>query len=283
MATLVGFLGHRLARHGADEASGALVWVILTSTPVVVVVWSGNQVRMTNPPLELTTALRTRPAAHTTAALAVSTVIFGMANTDLVVPLVRRLRPPHESTWALPGGWIESTETLQQAATRTLAETTGLRPRYLEQLYTLAQPDRQTDHLDTPHRVASVIYFALISEAERATVTDDPNIAWFPVAKLPKMAFDHDEVLQYALWRLRNKITYAQLAHHFLPVTFTMAQLRCVYETVLGERQDPANFRRTVEAHGTIYSTGERLQGGRHRPPLLYRAVEPTPDPSPTT
>jgi 8-oxo-dGTP diphosphatase len=78
-------------------------------------------------------------------------------------------------------------------------------------------------------------------------------------------------ILDYALWRLRNKLEYSRLAHGFLGERFTLAQLREVYEAVLGRELDPGNFRRMVEANGSVLATGERLEGTRHRPPQLYR------------
>ena len=87
-------------------------------------------------------------------------------------------------------------------------------------------------------------------------------------------AFDNDEVLHLALRRLRGKIEYAHVAYQFLPPVFTLAQLRAVYEVILGRQIDPTNFRRRVEAAGTIVPTGEVVSGGRHRPPALYRCAE---------
>ncbi len=89
---------------------------------------------------------------------------------------------------------------------------------------------------------------------------------------LQELAFDNDEILHFALQRLRNKVEYAHVAFQFLP-PFTMAQLRAVYEVILGRRIDPTNFRRRVEATGTIVPTGKFVSGGRHRPPALYRCV----------
>src|SRR2546426_75844 len=96
-----------------------------------------------------------------------------------------------------------------------------------------------------------------------------------PVDDIPgELAFDNDEILHHALQRLRAKVEYAHVAFQFLPPSFTMAHLRAVYEVILGRRIDPTNFRRRVEATGTIVPTGEIVPGGRHRPPALYRCAE---------
>lgn len=215
------------------------------------------------------------------ARLAVSTVIFalspdeGTAVPSLRLPLVRRLREPGLGKWALPGGWLPVDEALDAAAARTLGETTGLAPRYFEQLYTFGDVDRSPDE-----RVVSVVYWALVHSDEVERAVSDENVCWFDEDELPELAFDHRAIIDYALWRLRTKLEYSRIAHAFLGETFTMAELRGVYEAVLRKRLDPANFRRTVEASGSIVDTGARLAGTRHRPPALYR-FDTTADPDP--
>ncbi len=209
--------------------------------------------------------------------VAVSTVILAMRNKSdamcLSLPLVKRTRDPHRGQWALPGGWVGNSESLEGAASRTLRETTGLRPNYLEQLYTFGQPQRSTASNDG--RVISVVYSALVRSNE---ADEGENVQWFDVNEIPDLAFDHNEIVEYALWRLRNKIEYAHVAFFFLGDTFSLSQLREVFEVILGKKLDPANFRRRVEATGTIVPTTQRLEGGRHRPPRLYRSA-PSVDP----
>jgi 8-oxo-dGTP diphosphatase len=206
------------------------------------------------------------------ARLAVSTVIFalspdaGAAAPSLRIPLVRRLREPGVGRWALPGGWLPVDEGLDDAAARTLNETTGLAPKYLEQLYTFGSPDRSPGE-----RVVSVVYWALVHSDEVERAVSDENVCWFDEDDLPALAFDHRAIIDYALWRLRTKLEYSSIAYALLGETFTMAELRGVHEAVLRKRLDPANFRRTMEASGTLVDTGERLAGTPHRPPALYR------------
>ena len=122
---------------------------------------------------------------------------------------------------------------------------------------------------------AVVAYYALVRTdgTEIAPGRKTMEAAWFPVDELPaELAFDNDEILRYALQRLRNKVEYAHVAFQFLPPSFTMAHLRAVYEVILGRRIDPTNFRRRVEATGTS-PHGEIVAGGRHRPPALYRCA----------
>jgi 8-oxo-dGTP diphosphatase len=203
----------------------------------------------------------------------VSVAIFsiqpGAQRQELLVLLVRRNKPPYEGQWAMPGGWVRTGEGLEAAAQRHLQTKAGLTSTYLEQLYTFGRPDRDPRE----HRIA-VAYYALVSNAaaQLPEAAADREARWFPVAQVPKpLAFDHDEILSYALWRLRNKVSYAYVAYQLLPPTFTLADLRNVYEVILDHPLDPTNFRRKVEASGTIVPTGKRVEGGAHRPPQLYR------------
>ncbi|WP_194398625.1 NrtR DNA-binding winged helix domain-containing protein [Microbacterium atlanticum] len=209
------------------------------------------------------------PAQADAIRVAVSTVIFTLRRVPdseavhVVLPLVRRTRDPHEGLWALPGGWLDEVESLDAAASRTLAETTGLSPSYLEQLYAFGAVDR------SPTRVVSIVYWALLRADEIADGSVE-NVEWFDATRLPQLAFDHNDIVEYALWRLRNKVGYSRIAHGLLADEFTLAELREVYEVILGRRLDPANFRRQVEHSGTLIPT-DRFRTGSHRPARLYR------------
>jgi 8-oxo-dGTP diphosphatase len=212
----------------------------------------------------------TAAAAADATRVAVSTVIFtlrrkpGSDRAAVVIPLVRRTRDPYEGLWALPGGWLDIAESLDAAASRTLAETTGLAPSFLEQLYAFGAVDR------SPTRVVSIVYWALLRSDEVGAADAPENVSWFDAASLPRLAFDHNEIVDYALWRLRNKAGYSRIAHGLLADEFTLAELREVYEAVLGRRLDPANFRRQVEHSGNLVPT-DRFRTGSHRPARLYR------------
>ena len=209
--------------------------------------------------------------------VAVSTVILTLRRGDdgppvLALPLVRRTREPFAERWALPGGWLTPEESPVDAAARTLAETTGLAPTYLEQLYAFGAVDR------SPTRVVSIVYWALLRQddveaqiaAHRASGRAPENVEWFAADDLPALAFDHHEIIEYALWRLRNKVGYSRVAQGFLPAEFTLAELREAYESILGRSLDPANFRRQVETAGNLTRT-DRFRTGSHRPARLYR------------
>jgi 8-oxo-dGTP diphosphatase len=202
--------------------------------------------------------------------LAVSTVIFALrphpttGDSSVWIPLVRRIREPFEGRWALPGGPVAADRSLVDAAAANLLETTALEPTYLEQLYAFGGLDRSPDG-----RVVSIVYWALVRPEEAKRAAEGDNVRWFPADELPELAFDHNRIVEYALWRLRTKMEYSRIARAFLGETFTLTELREVHEAVLRKRLDPANFRRQVEP--ALVPTEAVVTGGRHRPPRLYR------------
>lgn len=207
--------------------------------------------------------------------LAVSTVIFALRPhletglSTVWIPLVRRIRDPFGGRWALPGGWVAVDESLADAAARNLLETTSLAPTYLEQLYAFGDLDRSPES-----RVVSIVYWALVRQDEAERASEGENVRWFPADELPSLAFDHNIIVEYALWRLRTKMEYSRIARAFLGETFTLSELRIVHEAVLQRQLDPANFRRLVAASQTLVPTDSVVAGGRHRPPRLYRYDE---------
>lgn len=204
--------------------------------------------------------------------LAVSTVIFalrpapGGGAPTLWIPLVRRIREPHEGLWALPGGRLRPEEALGEAARRNLKETIDLEPKYLEQLYAFGDPERSLGD-----RVVSIVYWALVHADQADRVAEGENVRWSVADELPELAFDHNVIVDYALWRLRNKVEYSRIAHALIGEPFTLSQLRGVHEAILRKPIDPANFRRQMEASGGLVATTAVVTGGRHRPPRLYR------------
>ena len=182
-------------------------------------------------------------------------------------PSLNRLRRD-SATGAAGAGAVSASgpdEDLAASARHTLERTTGLAPRHLEQLYSFGAVDR------SPERVVSIVYWALVRPDEDARAIDGDNVEWFVADEVPELAFDHSAIVQYALDRLRAKITYSPIAYGFLTDEFTLAQVREVYEAVLRRPLDPANFRRQVLATHALQATGAHLTGTSHRPPALYR------------
>lgn len=197
----------------------------------------------------------------------VDIIIFTVRDEDLKILLVKRNIPPFQNSWALPGGFVHIDEALEDAAKRELVEETGVRDVYLEQLYTFGDPKR-----DPRTRVITVAYFALInSEKVRLTAaTDVSDAQWFSVKKLPKLAFDHDTILEYALQRLRWKLEYTTVAYSLLPDSFTLTELQKVYEIVLNRQFDKRNFRKKILSLCILKDTQLMTEDVSHRPAKLY-------------
>jgi 8-oxo-dGTP diphosphatase len=203
--------------------------------------------------------------------VAVDLVIFTVRDRDLQVLLIRRGEAPYEGRWALPGGFVRIRESLEAAARRELEEETGVRDVYLEQLYTFGNPDR-----DPRTRVVTVAYFALISSDSlslRATA-DAREVRWHSAFHHPKLAFDHEEILTYAIERLRSKIEYTTIGFQLLPDKFTLAELQRAYEIILSRPLDKRNFRKKMLSLGVLVETGESKMEGIHRPAQLFRFAD---------
>ncbi len=207
------------------------------------------------------------------AALTVDCVVFGVDDEGLKVLLIERALPPFEGEWALPGGFVHVDETVDEAARRELMEETGLEKVFLEQLYTFSALDR-----DPRERVISVAHFALVNLVDHRVqaATDAREAAWFSVDDLPSLAFDHAEILEMALERLRGKLGYQPIGFELLPQKFTLSQLQRLYEVVQGRELDKRNFRKKVLATGLLIETREVQQDVAHRAARLYRFDERT-------
>jgi len=206
--------------------------------------------------------------AYPRPALTVDCVVFGLDEDDLKVLLIQRDQPPFESLWALPGGFVEMTETLEQAARRELQEETGLSRVFLEQLYTFAQLDR-----DPRERVITVAYYALVklSDHRVRAATDARDTAWFSINNLPPLAFDHATVLQTAHERLRGKVRYQPIGFELLPHKFPLRDLQKMYETILDRPLDKRNFRKKILSMGVLVELDEIETDVAHRAARLYR------------
>jgi len=208
--------------------------------------------------------------------VAVDLVIFTVQHGQLELLLTRMKRPPFEGRWSLPGGRIPIDETVEEAAERELAEKTGLPAMFLEQLYTFSALDR-----DPSGRCVTVAHMALIPPTSDLRTTDKYSaIGWFPVDKLPPLAFDHRAIAAYAVKRLRAKLEYSNVAHNLLPQQFTLGELQRAYEAILGRPQDTRNFRKRILALGLVEDTGGMRTGGAHRPARLYRFAGRRPAPA---
>lgn len=201
-------------------------------------------------------------------AVTVDGVVFGFDEADLKLLLIQRKLEPFKGAWALPGGFVRPEEELEVAARRELADETGITRLYLEQLYTFGGPER-----DPRERVISVAYYALVKLSDHAlqAASDAENVAWFPVAELPALAFDHEAIVEVALKRLKGKVRYEPIGFELLPTKFTLSELQRLYEAVLEQALDKRNFRKKILGMELLEPLDEYQQDVAHRAAQYYR------------
>ncbi len=213
----------------------------------------------------------------------VDIVILTVMEQDLRVLLIRRKLPPYQDLWAVPGGFVGMRESLDAAARRELHEETGVDNVYLEQLYTFGDPDR-----DPRTRVITVAYYALLEAGKLKTLragSDAGEVKWWSMYSLPELAFDHRQILDYTLQRLRGKLGYSNIAFQLLPEKFTLTELQRVYEVILGEKLDKRNFRKSLSIRELnrpgrdkksymLEELPETRPGGNYGPTKLFRFID---------
>lgn len=250
-----------------------------------------------------------RPGEYERPSVTVDMLVFAVneAFDALRLLLIRRKNHPFLHCWALPGGFVEMDESLDEAARRELKEETGVQDIYMEQLYTFGEPDR-----DPRTRIISTAYLALIKEeaVEIQAGDDAAEVCWFTVrvqddkvellgdngellcfyvTRVPffiggvafieetaykkegsGIAFDHEKAIQMGISRLRNKAEYTNVLFGLMPEVFTLPELQRLYEVVLGKPLYKSNFRKKIS--GYVEAIGaKKSQEGTKRSPELYR------------
>ncbi len=170
--------------------------------------------------------------------LSVDCIIFGFDNEGLKILLIKRDFEPEKGKWSLVGGFLERKESLNLSATRVLEYYTGLQNVYMEQFYTYSEVDR-----DPKDRTVSVAYYALINIKDHdEELTKNYHAQWFKISEMPKLIFDHDEMVQHAIRRLRYRAATKPVGFELLPKKFTMRQLLELYEAIFDKPLDKRNF-----------------------------------------
>jgi ADP-ribose pyrophosphatase YjhB (NUDIX family) len=201
--------------------------------------------------------------------VAIDIVLFAVVARQLVCYLVQ-LKNNAAGKWAFPGRLVRVGELLDEAARDELANSTGLRDPYLEQLFTFGDPTR-----DPRAHVVSVAYMALTDNPEGVVSCSHRYSGgqWFATDDLPPLAYDHGMIAEYAVKRLKSKLEYTNIACNLLPRIFTFAQLEELYSAILERDLDRRNFRRRVLAMGLLRQLGMERRGC-HRPAALYEFTQ---------
>lgn len=216
--------------------------------------------------------MNTKPKKLRFAVLAVDVVILTVHQDKLQVLLIKVHRPPHFiNAWGVPGGLIDPKETAEQAVKRHLWVKAGVKDVYLEQLYTFSRVDR-----DPRGRVVSVAYFALVPFS-KVRIKNPAAVRWVGVDDLPKLAYDHTEIVGVAVARLKAKLEYTNIAYSLMEDEFALSDLQKAYEAILRRKLDKRNFRKKLFALELLKPTRRHRRGEAHRPAELYRFVERKP------
>jgi len=195
-------------------------------------------------------------------------VIFTVENKQVKILLIQRGRAPYIGRWTLPGGAIYNNESAEAAAKRELKYKTGLKNIYLEQFHTFSNPKR-----DFRARLVAVAYLALVDKNKVSLLEKTPKTLgakWFEINKLPPLAWDHQEMIEMAIAKLRRRLMDSNIICELLPRQFTLPELHSAYEIILGKKLDRRNFRRKFLNLGLMEVTGKKERGSRYRPAIYY-------------
>jgi len=203
-------------------------------------------------------------------AVTVDAVVLTLKEDDLNVLLIVRKNPPFKNHWAIPGGFIDLWESLEEATVRELAEETGVKlsPRNLDPFFVAGDPGR-----DPRTRVISVVYLGIVRpDKVRPRAGDDAKgVGWFSLFNLPPLACDHRMILKRTLEYLRHRIEYYPFVFPFLPQHFTISAVRKAYEIIMGEPLQPQRFAHALHKLGILKPCAKKAHGPRAQRHSLYR------------
>ena len=194
-------------------------------------------------------------------------VVVQVRDERLRVLLWRRAKPPFDGDWSLPGGYLEPGQTLEGSIRGHLARKVDVRElAWLEQLETHSDPRRQPDEWQL-----ATAYLGLVPSDQDPELPADTT--WHQVDRLPRLAFDHEEIVLAGRERLRAKLSYTNVGFALAPGNFTISELRAIYTAALGYEVSATNLQRVLERRGLLAPTGDRREPGPAggRPAALYR------------
>lgn len=197
---------------------------------------------------------------------AVDCIIFGFDDEDLKILLIKRDFEPEKGKWSLMGGFMKKNETFDKAANRVLNKLTGFHDIYMEQLYTFSEIDR-----DPVTRTISVAYFALINIKDHdEELIEQYSAKWFSVNNIPHLIFDHNQMVEKAIRRLRRRTSNKPIGFDLLPEKFTMRQLQKLYESILDEKLDKRNFINKINSLKILVKLDEKDKSTSRKGSYLY-------------
>ena len=199
--------------------------------------------------------------------IAVDCIIFGFDKDDLKILLIKRDFEPKKGEWSLMGGFLRKDENLDRAANRILHHLTGIDHVYLEQLHSFSEISR-----DPAERTVSVAYYALINTEEHSReLIRQYSAKWFRLSERPELIFDHEEMVQHAIRRLRYRTSTKPVGFELLPEKFTMRQLQKLYEAILDENLDKRNFINKINALDILLKLEEKDMNSSRKGSFLYK------------
>lgn len=209
----------------------------------------------------------TKYYAQTPVLVAIDCIIFGYDENNVKVLLIKRGFEPEKNKWSLMGGFLQPSETLDDAANRILKQLTGLEGVYMEQLHTFSDIDR-----DPGERTLSVTYFALIDIHQyEKQMTDQYHAEWFLLNKKPRLIFDHDDMVRLAQKQLRYKAAQHPILFELLPEKFTIPQLQSLYESVYDSLLDNRNFTRKIMSTGLLIKMNGKDKSSSKKGAFYYK------------
>jgi ADP-ribose pyrophosphatase YjhB (NUDIX family) len=197
----------------------------------------------------------------------VDCIILGFDGQELKLLLIKRAFEPQKGKWSLMGGFIQQTETFEDGAARVLKQLTGLEGVYMEQLFAFGEPGR-----DPVERTISIAFFALIDiHKYEKQISEDFHAEWFQVAKIPKLIFDHQKMVEMAKEKLRYKAAFHPILFELLPEKFTLPQLRNLYEGIYDAELDKRNFIRKIRSTRLLVKQKEKEKESSKKGAFYYK------------
>ncbi len=204
--------------------------------------------------------------------VAIDDVVFGYENNELKVLLFQRSIEPSKGQWSLVGGWVNANESCEDASCRVLKGITGLENIFMDQVKVFSKPER-----DPGGRVISVVFYALIDiQKHDHQLSDQFGAKWWPLAEMPELIFDHREMLDCALNKLRIKASRDLVGYDLLPKEFTLTQLRSLYNSIFMKEFDPGNFRKKILSLKTLQRLNKKSKEGSKKGAYFYKFKEGT-------